>query len=430
MNSRGLLRAAGLALAAVLGPACGDDVDGDTVTTATVRVSVGPQEEQVVEESLAPSISGDGRWVAFSSAASDLTDNDSNGVIDIFVKDRLTGELENVTNKGFLFLEPGDCETPWISATGRFVAFVSTGKYVDLPSYTNTGRKYVYVFDRQDNVFRAPFASWPDDDSGFPCVSAGGRYLTFNSEATNLGATTGANVSQVYRCDFGANFNSPVLNLVSHPGVATTTGGNGGSVFGRISGDGTRVCFMSNATDLDGADSHAGPDVYLWDSAVSPPVRLISINPSAAVPFRTSAWPVISVDGNFVAYSHRDDANLVPRVIQRYDVAGVTSLPASDPAHTPGTIDFVAISGDGRYVGYVAGTGGFVAQAWRFDMTTSVSEQVSVSSFGDSGNQTSFGVVFSADGVWTCWQTRASNLVAGDTNGVIDVFVRGPSSGF
>lgn len=425
-------RAFALAMAALLVPACGDDVDGDTVSTVTVRVSVGPQEEQVLEESLGPSISADGRWVAFSSGAADLTENDSNGVIDVFVKDRLTGELENVTNKGFLFLEPGDCETPWISGTGRFVAFVSTGKYVDLPSYPNDGTKYVYVYDRQDNVFRAPFASWPDDDSVFPCLSAGGRYLSFSSEATNLGATTAADRSQVYRCDFGPDFDTPSLGLVSYPGVATTTGGNGGSVFGRISGDGTRVCFMSGATDLDGADVHAGPDVYLWDSANSPPVRLISVNPSQAAPFRTSAWPVISADGAFVAYRHQDDGNLVPRVVRRYDVANDTSLQVSDPVHSPGTFDFVGISGDGRYVGYTSGAaaGAIIAQAWRADAQSLTVELISQSSFGDSGNQTSTGVVFSADGVWACWMTRASNLSAGDTNGVIDVFVRGPSSGF
>jgi Tol biopolymer transport system component len=433
------LRAAGLALAACLVPACGDDVDGDTVSTVTVRVSVGRQEEQAHEDNLMPAISADGRYVAFASAATDLTENDSNGLIDIFVKDRLTGEVENITNRPFTFIGQADCEVPAISGNGRFVAFLSVGQFVNDPTFSNpSGYKMLYVFDRQDKVFRTPVATTPfpnanvgDDFTGSASLSALGRYMAFTTTATNIAGLTTGGVSQVVRCDWGPNFDTPVNSVVSHAEGAPGTAANGTSLMGRISGDGSRVAFMSQATNLAALqDADPGLDIYLWVLAAGPPVRLVSVvGPSAPTPV-LSAWPSISFDGNFVAFHHFNSVALIPRTIQRYDVANDTTLPVSDPAHTPGSIDFTTISGDGRYVGYVAGNGGFVAHVWRYDAQTLSFEQLSQSSFGVSGNQTSSRVVFSANGLWSAWHTRASNLVAGDTNGVFDVFVRGPSSGF
>src|SRR4029077_13825020 len=97
----------------------------DLQTGATERVSVGERGEPANAGSSAPSISADGRYVAFSSDASNLVAHDSNGVSDVFVRDRRKGSTErvSVSNRA----EQGDAGSDGasISADGRFVAFRS-----------------------------------------------------------------------------------------------------------------------------------------------------------------------------------------------------------------------------------------------------------------------------------------------------------------
>ena len=108
----------------------------DRQTGATRRVSVGPGGVQGDSSSFTPSISADGRFVAFSSSASNLVPDDINGIPDVFVRDRQTGTTRRVS------VGPGGVQgnsssfDPAISADGRFVAFISAASNL-VPGDTN-----------------------------------------------------------------------------------------------------------------------------------------------------------------------------------------------------------------------------------------------------------------------------------------------------
>ena len=419
-------RAALLLAAAVLIPCCaGDDVgSGDHYSIHTVRVSVASQGEEIAGQSRQISLSADGRYVAFVSDAVNLTDGDTNGFTDVFVKDRQTGRVENLTNVETIGTEMNDCESPSISADGRFVAFVSIGNYTSsavIPG-GNT-QKNIFVFDRLQKIFRTTFGgTYPDDESGFPSLSGDGRYLAYTTQATNLGFTNVANRNQVCVCDFGPTYATATITLASH--VAATAGGNSDSVFGRISADASFIVFMSNATDLDALDSHSGLDVYLWDR-VGGAVTLASVlNPSDAITI--NFWPSISADGRYVSYTHRFSGIILQSDLRIFDRVGVTTQTVSDPLVFLPNFDPSAISGDGQAAIYVGDAPGATTSQIYHWSAASGNQVISVSSGGDVGNRNSFGVAFSGDGRWAAFESLSSNLVAGDTNGALDVFVRGP----
>jgi Tol biopolymer transport system component len=156
----------------------------------TERVSLGPGGVQGNEQSSGPAISADGRFVAFQSAASNLVPGDTNGAQDIFVRDRQTGTTRRVS------VGPGGVQTnaeassgvPAISADGRFVAFESDATNL-VPGDTN-GAIDVFVRDRQTGTTRrisvGPGGVQGNSDSGGPAISADGRFVAFVSNASNL----------------------------------------------------------------------------------------------------------------------------------------------------------------------------------------------------------------------------------------------------
>jgi Tol biopolymer transport system component len=160
----------------------------------TERVSVGPHGRQADGASLAPALSMDGRFAAFKSDATNLVRGDTNGATDVFVRDRAKSTTERVSvgpggvqgdgNSGGVF----DFDTIAISADGRFVAFVSDATNL-VPGDTNFSTD-VFVRDRAKGVTErvsvGPGGVQANDVSFFPSLSADGRFVAFQSGATNL----------------------------------------------------------------------------------------------------------------------------------------------------------------------------------------------------------------------------------------------------
>ena len=165
----------------------------DRETGVTERVSVASNETQadegIVPSSGGPSISGDGRFVAFLSAASDLVPEDTNDAGDVFVHDRQTGQTERVSVASDGTQGNSSSYGPSISFDGRFVAFTSGASNL-VPEDTNDTFD-VFVHDRQRGVTeRVSVASDGTQGNGRsafpPAISADGRFVAFTSGASNL----------------------------------------------------------------------------------------------------------------------------------------------------------------------------------------------------------------------------------------------------
>ena len=127
--------------------------------------------------------------VAFFSAASNLVGGDDGGMSDIFVHDLETGETERVSVSSAGNQADAVSTEPTISEDGRYVAFRSLA--ANLAAGDSAGSWDIFVHDRDDGatirVSIAVDATAADHDSALPAISADGRYVCFDSDATNLG---------------------------------------------------------------------------------------------------------------------------------------------------------------------------------------------------------------------------------------------------
>jgi len=157
-------------------------------TGETSRVSLSSDNDPANDESHFPSISGDGRYVAFDSLASNLVDDDNNGTMDVFVRDLQLGETTRVSLSSDNIEGDGQSWCPSISADGRYVAFFSGAANL-VADDTNLVAD-VFVRDRLENKTTRVSLAWNGDEgnsfSAYPSISADGRYVAFDSEATNL----------------------------------------------------------------------------------------------------------------------------------------------------------------------------------------------------------------------------------------------------
>ncbi len=229
----------------------------DRSTGTTSRVSVASDGTQAKAPSFVPSISADGRFVAFSSRATTLVRGDTNGSFDIFVHDRSTGKTTRVSVATDGTQANDDSVFSSISADGRFVAFSSHAKNL-IPSDTN-GSEDIFVNDRlTGKTIRVSVASdgmQGNDGSGAPSISANGQFVAFNSDASNLvpGDTNSTGDVFVYRS----------TGTTIRVSVATdATQANGESRFPSISADGRFVAFISNASNLVQQDTNGSQDVF------------------------------------------------------------------------------------------------------------------------------------------------------------------------
>jgi Tol biopolymer transport system component len=175
----------------------------DLVLGTLECVSVGPAGVTANHSSWDPSLSADGRYVAFYSQASNLVPFDANGAHDVFVHDRQTGLTEMVSVSSTGAQANGPSVTCQISADGRFVAFTShAGNLV--PGDHNTDSD-VFVHDRASGTTelasQSSFGEIGDEESDHPGISGDGRWVVFHSMAENLGTPDDQMVRDVYLRD-------------------------------------------------------------------------------------------------------------------------------------------------------------------------------------------------------------------------------------
>jgi Tol biopolymer transport system component len=435
----------------------------------TDRVSISSSGREANGASSTPSLSADGRYVAFASSATNLIAGQATGCANcaqIFVRDRVTGAttLESVSSSG----APGDMvsRTPALSESGRYLVFSSPS--TNLRAGPVPPATQIYVRDRlrqtTERVSTTSTGVPGDGDSTTPSVSADGRYVLFTSSASNLrpdggipcgsvcvnqpGTPTGTQ-QQIYLHDR----DSGTTSLVSGAG---STAPNGFATNGAISSDGRNAVFASTSSNLAGPTGNI-TQVFVRDLP-SGKIAMVSRSTTGAPGDRGSLYPVtLSRDGRYAAFLS-DATNLVSGdtngavdAFVRDLVTGSTTRvsvsssgeQADRPSDTnlqtchcgPGDVlapitYSVAVSSDGRFVTFnslstnlVANDTNGVSDVFVHDLVTGATTRVSVNSEGSEGLGPSTAPSISGDGQVVAFASSASNLVDGDNNQVDDVFV-------
>jgi Tol biopolymer transport system component len=404
------------------------------------RVNVSTAGEQADDRSGYPGISRDGRFVAFTSRATNLVPDDTNGAADIFVRDRLLGTTERASvDSGGTQANDRSSELS-LSGDGRFVGFQSHASNL-VPGDTN-GVADAFVHDRSTgDTFRVSVGSGGEQADGrtdYLAISADGDVVVFESTALNLVPGPPGWGGDVYVHDRSTGETVRASD--------NTAGGppDGFSHHVAISGDGGAVAFDSDATDLIAGDTNYSSDVFVRDLAARVTTR-VSVNSRGVEADSVSYLPSLSWTGRLVAFTSWStnlapgDANGVADVFVHDRTTGETVLVSAVPGGRSGNAqsgsgtfgDAVSrISGDGMRVVFwseasdlVAGDLNGAADIFVWDRTTGASVLVSVDSSGAAANAGSYVGDLSGDGLFVAFVCEASNLVPDDTNGVRDVFV-------
>lgn len=353
-------------------------------------------------------LSGDGRYVAFVSRATDLVDGQidfANGPLgseDVFLYDRVTGGMTLVSRAASNPLQAVEGafnnQLVGISLDGRWVAFSSRANDLLAGQVDGNGVNDLFLFDRLSGavtlVTRAAGTATTTANAETrllkpPALSADGRYFAFLSPATNLvaGQVDSNGVEDLFVFDRVTG----VVTLVTRKSGTTATTGNGEAYWPRISEDGRTLVFSSRATDLvpGQVDLNQGYDAFLYELGTGT-LSLLTPDGTSTHPTAMSFTQAVSARGRFVAVG------------------------SMDTLRVPGQVDQNGPGEDLFILDRLTGSARLASRALASPLTT--------------GNNVSFGGSFAADGGLFFFNSQATDLVPGDYNGKLDVFVHSSGS--
>ena len=350
-------------------------------------------------ESNVPSVSDDGRFIAYESLASNIVSGDPNGHTDIFVYNRDTDSNEPITSGA----NTGSRD-PSISADGRFVAFESSASNLVAGG---TSIRDIYVYDR-DSASTELLTSGSDGDSAMPAISANGRFVAFESTASNLvaGDTTG-DVRDIF-----------VYDRETDTTELLTTGGDGDSRAAAISADGRFVAFSSTATNLV-QDEDAGVffDIFVHDRVTNTTELVVNGTTGVALA------PSISANGRFVAFATSRSIFVHDR-----DDGNTEFLALGDSIPDAGVTRNASISADGRFVTFSSNafelTGSLAGSSEIFllDRNTDTIRLLSEGENGAASEDDSIEAAISGDGRVVAFSSLSVSLANDGTPDFSDVF--------
>lgn len=348
----------------------------------TTRVSVASGGGQGNSFSWSPSLSADGRYVAFISDASNLISDDTNGLYDVFVHDRLTGQTSRVSIATDGMEGNNHAGHPSISGDGRYVTFISDAS--NLVSGDTNDDTDIFIHDRQTGqttrVSVASDGTQGNDSSRLPSISANGRYVTFTSDASNLVSGDTNGLTDIFVHD-QLTGETTLISITS-----TGAQGNAASYASSISADGRYVVFTSQASNLIPVDANDFiEDIFVHDRQTGQ-TALISMASDGTQGNDPSWESSISGDGRYVAFQSVA-SNLIDQ-----DINGVADIFVHD--RETGETNLVSLALDGT-------------QANHYSQAPSISD----------------------DGRYTAFYSEADNLVSGDTNGYPDIFIHDQQTG-
>ncbi len=373
-----------------------------------------------------PNVSDDGRFVVFSSTASNLVDDDTNGVQDVFLYDRTTNAVRRIPAFGDGQPNTGAGQAN-VSADGRFVTFASfSTNFVE--SDTNSAAD-IFVYDSLNNntervsVSNSGIAG--NGSSFLPDITADGRFVTFYSDADNLveGDTNERGDVFVYDRDTDSIERVSIDND-GNQGNGRSSGDSSPPV---ISADGRYVAFTSQATNLVEGDTRSIPDAFLYDRQTDT-IKRISLTDTGEELNGGVDGLSISADGRYVTFSSFADNVLASDSSSRGDIyvydrdtEAIERVSDQSNGDRAGRASFSPeISADGRYVTFfsseslVPGDRGLDPDIFRYDRDTDTLIQISTDSAGNSGNGRSTSPSISADGRIIAFESEAKNLLNGE----------------
>jgi Tol biopolymer transport system component len=432
------------------------------------RLSVSTSGTQVTTYAYQPKLSSDGRYVVFRSSASTLVTGDANGALDIFWRDTNLTATTSDDSLVRINLDAAGAESDGnaygasISSSGRYVVFHSSGTNL-VGSDTNAKRDIFWrdtnltATTADDSIARLSVSSGGtqgDDHSTNVSVSSDGRYVAFQSDATNLvGSDTNAKTDIFWR-DTNLTATTADDSIVRLSVAAGGTEGDGNSTAPAISGTGRYVVFVSAATNLVTGDTNAKTDIFWRDTNLTATtaddsiVRL-SVAAGGTEGDNHSTAPAVSSDGRYVVFESNatnlvtGDTNAIMDIFWRdtnltattADDSIVRLSVAADGTQSDNQSTKPSISSDGRYVVFDSDATNLVTGDtankrdifWRdTNLTATTSDdtivRISVNSSAVQGNLHSYAPTISADGSYIVFSSASTNLVTGDTNAVIDVF--------
>ncbi len=400
---------------------------------------------------LNPILSGDGNFIAFSSDSDTLVVNDTNDVRDAFLYERQTGSITRLS------LDPsggqGDADSGGftkgitLSADGNVAAFETAAQNL-APQDMNEAQD---ILVRDLGTGQTTLGSVSDlpvegnGPSGFASVSANDRFVAFSSMASNLVAGDTNDRPDVFVLDLQTNQLTRVS--VDTQGVQ----GNDASAAPALSADGRFVVFESDASNLTPGDNNQVSDIFVHDRDTGTTTRM-TVDANGADANDMSFGPAISADGRFVAFTSYatnlvpNDLNMSRDVFVRDRQTGVVrriSIADQTGAEGNGESDNIRFSGDGRFMSSDGRFVAFTSEATNLvpgdtnnfsdvfvhDLTLGRTIRVSIDSNGGQGDDMSFAPALSADGRFVAFTSYAKNLVSGDTNAARDVFVHDIQAG-
>ena len=390
-----------------------------------------------------PSVSADGNLVAFSSDATNFGVTDTNNARDVFLHNRADGTTVLVSRTPAGAAGNGESVEPSISTDGAWISFSSSATDLAGGQPADNTRKDIFIYEvATGNVTQVSVTTTggnPSEFSAEPNTSGNGNFVAYTSRASAASLVAGAADANTLRDVFLWNNTTGTTQLVSTTATPNTAG-NAGSFDPSVSSDGRYVAFRSEASDLVAGDTNGKRDIYMRDMTGGTSV-LVSRGVGGAAADNDSDSPSISADGNFIVFSSLA-SNLSPldtgaavRDIFVFNRANnEVTLVSRNETRTgsgDGESGEPSISQDGRFVAFtssasnlVAGDTNGVSDIFVYDIATGAMNRVSVTDDGSQGNGASTDANIAPQGRFIAFTSAATNLAGADANGAVtDAFV-------
>jgi Tol biopolymer transport system component len=397
----------------------------------TKRASVRSNGTEANQRSDDVDISANGRYMVFESNADNLSPDDGNGDMDVFIHDRVTGKTKRMSVTSGEEGAEGSSSNPSVSANGRWVAFMSAASLV---AGDDNGDDDIYVRDRKTGRTRrvsvGSDGSQADESSDEPAISANGRYVAFTSYA-DLQPQDSNNSYDIYVHDR----KTKSTRLASLDSAEEQTDPTDIHEEPDISADGRFVMWSSNSDDLVPNDLNGTYDLFLRDRKRGRTTRVSLTSSEGEID--GVGYASMSDNGRFIAFES-DDNTVVPNEGPESDVyvrdrkRGTTKR-ASVWEGKPEPDDFVGyaqISPDGRFVTFCSPATNVDRNfssddIFIRDMKGRTTKLVSVPASEDGAPNGNCYSDVSAGGRWVAWIT-GKELDPSDGNVADDVYFRGP----